>query len=132
MGRIYDAIVSDSRSLHTLFDTGAVHNYITKKAAGGLSINRLPEPFMVGLGGERRNVHEACFIYGELQGKKLFCWALVVEELGRDEQNQEIDMLFGAIEMQRWNIRIDPREERLDLSGFRGEFIEYWTMPHKV
>jgi hypothetical protein len=125
MGRIYDTIISDNRSLHALFDTGAVHNYVTKKAAGGLSINRLPEPFIAGLGGERRDIHEACFIYGELQGRRLFCWGLVVEELGLDEHNKEIDMLFGAIEMQRWNIKINPGEERLDLSSFREEFIEY-------
>jgi hypothetical protein len=123
MGRIYDTI-SNNKSLHTLFDTGAVHNYVTSKAARGLSINRLPQPFTVGIGGKTRSIHEACFIYGELQGKRLFCWGLVVEELGLDEQ-EEIDMLLGAVEMQRWNIRIDPREERLDLSGFREEFIEY-------
>jgi hypothetical protein len=125
MGRIYETIVSNNKSLHTLFDTGAVHNYVTRKAARGLSITRLPESFIVGLGGQKRSVHEACFIYGELQGRRLFCWALVVEDLGVDEQDKEIDMLFGAIEMQRWNIKIDPKEERLDLSGFREEFIEY-------
>jgi len=124
MGRIYDTI-SNSKPFHTLFDTGAVHNYVTKKAARGLSISWLPEPFTVGIGGEKRNIQEACFIYGELQGRRLFCWALVVEELGLDEQNEEIDMLFGAIEMQRWNIKINPGEERLDLSGFREECIEY-------
>jgi hypothetical protein len=127
MGRIYDTI-SNNKSLHTLFDTGAVHNYVTRKAARGLSINRLPKPFTVGIGGETRSIHEACFIYGELQGKRLFCWGLVVEELGLDEQDEEIDMLFGAVEMQRWNIRIDPGGERLDLSGFRDEFIEYWAV----
>lgn len=125
MGRTYDTIISDNRSLHALFDTGAVHNYVTKKAARGLSISRLPEPFTVGIGGERKSIQEACFVYGELQGRRLFCWGLVVEELGLDEQNEEIDMLFGAIEMQRWNIKINPGEERLDLSGFREEFIEY-------
>jgi len=125
MGRVYGTILTNDKSLHTLFDTGAVHNYITQEMAKGLSTNRLPEPFTVGIGGEKRDIHEACFIYGELQGKRLFCWALVVEELGLDEQNKEIDMLFGAIEMQRWNIKIDPMQERLDLSGFREEFIEY-------
>ncbi len=125
MGRIYDTIHSNSKSLYALFDTGAVHNYVTKKAARELSINQLPEPFTVGIGGETRSIHEACFIYGELQNERLFCWALVVEELGLDEQNKEVDMLFGAMEMQRWNIRVNPGEERLDLSGFRKEFIEY-------
>ena len=45
--------------------------------------------------------------------------------MGLDEQNKGIDMLFGATEMQRWNIKVDPKEEKLDLSGFREEFIEY-------
>jgi len=125
MGRIYDTIHSNSKSLYALFDTGAVHNYVTKKAARELSINQLPEPFTVGIEGETRRIHEACFIYGELQNERLFCWALVVEELGLDEQNKEVDMLFGATEMQRWNIRINKNEERFDLSGFRKEFIEY-------
>jgi hypothetical protein len=67
MGRIYDTI-SNHKSLHTLFGTGAVHNYVTKKAARELSISRLPEPFRVGIGigGERRDIHEACLVYGEL------------------------------------------------------------------
>jgi len=128
MGRFYEIGISNNKSLHTLFDTGAVHSYITKKSAWGLPINRLSEPFTAEVGGERRTVHEACFIYGKLKGNELFCWALIVEELGQDEQNKEIDMLFGATEMQRWNIKIDPKEEKLDLSGFRKEFIEYGTL----
>jgi hypothetical protein len=125
MGRVYDTVVSNNKSLHTLFDTGAVHNYITREVAKGLPVTQLPEPLVIGIGGERRSINEACFIYGELQGNRLFYWALVVEELGQDEQDKEIDMLFGAIEMQRWNIKIDPKEEKLDLSRFRREFIEY-------
>ena len=125
MGRVYDTIISGGKSLHTLFDTGAVHNYITKKAAEGLPVIRLSKPIALGLGGEKRNINEACFIDGELQGNRLFYWALVVKELGQDEQDKEIDMLLGAHEMQRWNIKIDPKEEKLDLSKFRREFIEY-------
>ena len=122
MGRVYDTVISSGKSLHTLFDAGAVHNYIITKAAEGLPVIRLSKPITLGIGGEKRNIHEACFIDGELQGNRLFYWALVVEELGQDE---EIDMLFGAIEMQRWNIKIDPKGEKLDLSRFRREFIEY-------
>lgn len=125
MGRVYDTIVSNSKSLHSLFDTGAVHNYITKKAAEGLPVNRLSKPYTVGIGGESRTIVEVCLIDGELGGNKLFFYAPIVEELGMDERNKEIDILFGATEMQRWNIKIDPKEEKLDLSRFRKEFIEY-------
>lgn len=126
MGRVYDNIISNNKSLYTLFDTGAMHNYITKRAAEGLVIGSIPEPFKIGLGGEAKTIYEACLIAGRLQGNSFYFSANIAENIGKDERGQEIDAILGAIEMQRWNIRIDPEEEKLDLSGFRKEFIEYY------
>ena len=41
-------------------------------------------------------------------------------------QGIEIGMLFGATDMQVWNINLDLKHETLDLSRFRKEFVEYW------
>ena len=49
----------------------------------------------------------------------------VVDELGRNEKGIEIGMLFGATDMQVWNINLDLKHETLDLSRFRKEFVEY-------
>ncbi len=42
-----------------------------------------------------------------------------------DEKGIEIGMLFGATDMQVWNINLDLKHETLDLSRFRKEFVEY-------
>ncbi|MFQ6032107.1 MAG: hypothetical protein ACE5K2_04220 [Candidatus Zixiibacteriota bacterium] len=66
MGRVYDTVVLDSKSLHALFDSGAVHNYLTKEAAGGLTTQVIPEPFAVGLGG---TVSDACLVVGRVHDR---------------------------------------------------------------
>jgi len=125
MGRIYDTIISNNKLLHSLFDTGAVHNYVTNRAAEGLVIGSIPESFEVGLGGKTKTISKACLVTGRLQDKSFYFSANIVEDIGKDEREQEIDVIVGAVEMQRWNIKIDPKEEKLDLSSFRKEFIEY-------
>ncbi|MFQ6032104.1 MAG: hypothetical protein ACE5K2_04205 [Candidatus Zixiibacteriota bacterium] len=125
MGRVYDTIVLDSKSLHALFDSGVVHNYITKEVAEGLTTQVIPEPFEVGLGGKTQTVSDACLVVGRVQDRLFDFSAHVIEDIGRDENGKEIDVIIGATEMQRWNIKIDPKDEKLDLSRFRKEFIEY-------
>lgn len=125
MGRVYDTIMANGESLHTLFDTGAVHNYIVGKTAQELCPRSLPKPFDVGLGGSVRKISQVCFIPGEIQGNYLYFLAYVIEEIGNDQSGKEINLILGAREMQVWNIRINPKEEKLDLTRFRKEFIEY-------
>jgi hypothetical protein len=51
--------------------------------------------------------------------------ALVVEKIGMDEDNRAIEVLFGALAMQQWGIRPVPDEEKLDLSHYPEEFVEF-------
>jgi len=125
MGRVYAEITAEGKSLHTLFDPGAVHNYIIRKKKEGFLPYTLKKSFEIAIGGERENIISACLIDGEIQGNHLFYWAFVIDDLGLDEKGREIELLLGATEMQRWNIKIDLQEEKLDLSRFRKEFIEY-------
>ena len=125
MGTVYDTIMTNGKLLYALFDSGAVHNYITKKAAQELFAGPPFKPFEVGLGGSVRKVSQVCVIIGEIQGNHLSFSAYVVDEIGNDERGREIDLILGAREMQVWDIRINPEEEKLDLTHFRREFIEY-------
>ena len=51
--------------------------------------------------------------------------AVPVAELGRAE-GHELDALIGALTMERWEIRLDPRSGALDLEGLRRrEFTEF-------
>lgn len=119
MGRVYHTVTSNNKSLNTLFDAGAIHNYITEKASQGFATVSLRQPFDVALGGKGRKISKASLIEGYIEGKHFYFWANVIEDIGNDEKGREIDVIWGAVEMQRWNIRVDPKEEKLDLSGFR-------------
>jgi len=42
------------------------------------------------------------------------------------ESDREIDIVFGAYQMQFWDIKLDPRAEKLDVSGLKNrEFISF-------
>ena len=45
--------------------------------------------------------------------------------IGQDEDGRVIDVLFGALPMQLWGIRLDPQNEVLDLSHFTRDFVEF-------
>ena len=49
----------------------------------------------------------------------------MINDIGRDEDGRPIDILFGALAMQQWGIRPVPDEERLDLSRYPNEFLEF-------
>jgi len=51
--------------------------------------------------------------------------AYVIPSLGIDEKGNTIDLLFGAMDMQIWNIQLDLEKEQVDVSRFRKEFIEF-------
>lgn len=128
MGRVYDDIKVNGGSLNTIFDPGAIRSYITvngrKKAS--LKIFFIKKPFKTGLGGKRRKIEKYCDIQGKIKKNHFDIRAYLVGELGRDDkEGKEIDLLFGALDMQTWNIQLDLEKEKLDLSRFRKEFIEY-------
>jgi hypothetical protein len=51
--------------------------------------------------------------------------AYVVKDLGETEYGR-LDAIVGALTMEEWYIKLDPRGGELDLSGLRRrEFTEY-------
>ena len=61
----------------------------------------------------------------EIEGHAISTHALVVDQIGTDEDGKAIDILFGALAMQQWGIRPVPDQESLDLSHYPDEFIEF-------
>jgi hypothetical protein len=43
---------------------------------------------------------------------------MVIDTIGNDEDAKPIQVLFGALAMQQWGIRLVPEEERLDLTRY--------------
>jgi hypothetical protein len=124
MGRVRQDIKVDGRTCWTLFDTGARNTYVVSSVAEVLQTAAMP-PMRTALGGSHREINTAAILAAEIEGHPINTHALVVDEIGRDEDGKPIEILFGALAMQQWGIRPVPDEERLDLSRYPDEFVEF-------
>jgi hypothetical protein len=125
VGRIRLDLEIDGRDCWTLFDSGARASYIRRAAVQGLPSVALPKPRRTRLGGAVHEIRESCLVPAKLDGHELQLQADVIDSIGQDEDGREIDILFGAIAMQLWGIRLDLPNERVDLSHFASEHVEF-------
>jgi hypothetical protein len=125
MGRIRQTIQVDGRECWTLFDTGARNTYVIPSVAQILKTSAMARAFRTAIGGAVRETKTAAILEAEIQGHPISTHALVLEEIGQDEEGNPIEILFGDLAMQQWGIRPVPDEERLDLSHYPEEFVEF-------
>jgi len=125
MGRIRQSIKVDGRECWTLFDTGARNTYVIPSVAELLKV-RVPTPTVrTALGGTVKETNSATVLNAEIEGHPITTHALVLDEIGKDDNGTPIEILFGALAMQQWGIRPVPDEERLDLTHYPEEFVEF-------
>ena len=123
MGRIVRDIEIEGRSLKALFDTGSFNSYITAPFA--TDARRPSVPITVGLGGTERYLSERCDLTATIEGLAFDMTAYVVDELGETEHGR-LDAIVGALTMEAWWIKLDPKAGTLDLTQLRKrEFTEY-------
>ena len=125
MGRIYEPIVVRGVPRNCLFDSGARNTYITAEVAKRLPRWKISPAYRSGLGGRVRRITQASALVGTLRGHQLDTEAYIVRDLGRDEKGRPIEIIFGALAMQKWCIELIPKDERLDMSHFPKEFVEF-------
>jgi hypothetical protein len=125
MGRIQLELDVDGKKCWTLFDSGARNSYITVEAAAGLSLLPVKGMRKSALGGREHQVTHVCHVPTSLDGHALEIPASVVDEIGPDENGRRIDILFGALAMQQWNVKLDVPNERLDLTHLTHDFVEF-------
>ncbi len=125
MGRVRQEIDVGGRRCWTLFDTGARNTYVDQTVAALLARSPTDTPIRTGLGGHIREAKEVAVLKAKIEGHPISTHAFVIDEIGKDEDGKPIEVLFGALAMQQWGIRPIPDEERLDLSHFPTEFIEF-------
>jgi Aspartyl protease len=125
MGRIRKDIKVNGHTFWTLFDTGARNTYVVPRVASLLTTTKLGKPFRARLGGTVKKTTEAALLVAQVQGHRIATNAMVVKDIGKDEEGKSIQVLFGALAMQQWGIRPIPDEERLDLTHYPKEFVEF-------
>lgn len=125
MGRIRQMIRVDGREFWTLFDTGARNTYVVQSVAQLLSTSKTSRPFRSAIGGQVKETDTTALLEAEVEGRLISTHAMVIDEIGNDEDGTPIEILFGALAMQQWGIRPIPDEEKLDLSHYPEEFLEF-------
>jgi hypothetical protein len=129
VGRIRTSIDIGGRLCWTLFDSGARNNYIVSSAIDGLTVFDLPQAKSAALGGREHTLTKASFVIAQVENHWVEFHANVIDEIGKDEDGRPIEVLFGALAMQEWGIRLDVPNERLDFSRYTRDFVEFST-PH--
>ena len=125
MGRVRENIRVNGKKCWTLFDTGARNTYVVPGVASVLTTIKLRKPFRSSLGGGIKKATEGALLDADVEGHKILTHAMVVNEIGDDEDGKPIEVLFGALAMQQWGIRPIPDEERLGLTHYPKEFVEF-------
>ena len=125
MGRIRTYVTVTGHKGWCLFDTGARNTYVVQEVASFLPLIELDKPQPVALGGRTYQVRQGCHLTCLVEGLPVWTHARVLEEIGTDEEGKRIEILLGALAMQEWGIRPLPDEERLDMSHYPKEFIEF-------
>jgi hypothetical protein len=125
VGRIRMEMEVEGKPRWTLFDSGARYSYITRDAAAGLHVVQLPKTRETALAGRKHSIEHVGLVLAELEGHHLEFQANVIDQIGTDEDGRNVEVLFGAIAMQLWGIKLDPPNERLDLTHFADDFVEF-------
>lgn len=125
MGRIRQMINVHGRESWTLFDTGARRTYIVPTVASVLTTAALSHPIRTAIGGAVQESNKAALLEAEVEGLPISTHAMVIDHIGKDDDGKQIEVLFGALAMQQWGIRLIPEHEKLDMSHYPTVFVEF-------
>lgn len=125
LGRIREEIDIEGRKCWTVFDADRLHSFITSRAAGNEHRTRLRHPHHTLLTGTRRPIREIGLVMANVEGHAVDFMAHVVDEIGRDDNGREIDVLFGSLAMKQWDIKPDVANGRLDFTHYTKAFVEF-------
>ena len=125
MGRVRELIKVDGRECWALFDTGVRSTYVLNVVADKLRKTATFHPIRTALGGSVKESTCTALLQAEVQGRPVSTHALMVDEIGKDENGRRIEILFGALAMQQWGIRPVPEEGRLDLIHYLEAYVEF-------
>lgn len=130
MGRIIQEVEVKRKKLLTLFDTGSDITYVAKDALPeDIHCVRIPER-RAHLASQTHRITKSCILPIKINGQAFAVQAFVVDSIGGGrkipEANRKIYILFGAVMMEEWDIKLDPKSKKLDMSGLeKREFISF-------
>jgi hypothetical protein len=102
--------------INILFDNGSARSLIESNFANKLTTpHQLPVPVKVTVADDRKvSCRLYCNLIVEIEGKNVLIQPFLIDELS-------VPLIFGALEMEAYMIKLDLARKKLDLS----EFTEY-------
>jgi len=125
MARVRVNVVVKGKNFWALFDGGARNTYVIEEAASLLPTFELERPESVALGGRTHKVEKECLLTCLVEELPIRVRARILSEIGSDEKGKRIEILIGALAMEEWGITPVPSEERLDMTHYPKEFVEF-------
>jgi hypothetical protein len=104
--------------LSVLFDSGSARSLIRSDIAKDFTTPRdLPAPIEVTVAdGHRISCKFYCNLIVEIEGKRIVIQPLLVDDL-------PVPLIFGALEMEAYMIKLNLAKRKLDLSEFTGYML---------
>ncbi|RLG85928.1 MAG: hypothetical protein DRO15_06845 [Thermoprotei archaeon] len=101
-----------------LFDSGAARSLVRSEVAKELTTPKeLPIPVeIVVADGHKVSCRNYCNLVVEVGGKEIVIQPLLVDSL-------PVPLIFGALEMEAYMIKLDLARRKLDLSEFTGSML---------
>jgi len=125
MGRIIKEIEIEGKPAIALFDTGAIHTYIRSSFLAEVPKRTVQKTYKVAFGGKEIEVREVCVALGKIEGLEFDAEAVPTDQIGRAD-GHELDAIIGALTMEKWEMKMDPKKQEIDLEGLRRrEFTEF-------
>ena len=123
--RITREIEIEGKTAIALFDTGSMNTYVKKPLIAKIPGWRILKPYRVVIGGRSIEVQEIYHVNGKIEGFDFDTEAVPIEEIGKIN-GQDIEVIIGALTMEKWEIIVNAKDGTLDLSGLkRREFTEF-------
>src|SRR6266478_1560350 len=97
MGRVRQMIAVDGRECWTLFDSGPRNTYVIPEVAQLLNTSSTPRTIRTALGGTVKETNTEALLHAEIEGHSVSTYALVIQNIGHDEDGKPIEILFGAL-----------------------------------
>lgn len=116
-----DLLVKGERKegiLSVLFDSGSARSLIKSGIAKEFAMPRdLPVPIEVTVAdGHKVSCRQYCNLIVKIEEKRIVIQPLLVDDL-------PVPLVFGALEMEAYMIKLDLAKKRLDLSEFTGYML---------
>jgi hypothetical protein len=106
------------KRVSVLFDSGASRSFIRSDVALELSTPRkliIPREFVIA-NGDKIICNFFCDLIVEIEGKEIGIEAFLVDKL-------PVPLIFGALDMEAYRIKLDLAKRKLDLSEFTGYML---------